>query len=180
MERLYHRVAGGFLCATENLKRLAFEFLPLPWLRNYRLYKDWFFGGKDRAERRSFRQQLSEHWPTIIVSLGLLLGVGIVDYFTGPVISLAAFYALPAMMLTLIVSRGWGSFVALLAAAAWSAFQLDSQHWDLVSEAVMVWNTFMRFVVLQVIVLLLDRIRLELVARNNAANTPPTEEVPRT
>ena len=166
-ERLYHRFIGSFLFGTENTKRLAFEILPMPWLRNYRLFKDWFFGGAAQAERRSLRQQLAEHWPTIIISLGLLLGVGVVDHFTGPEISLAVFYALPVMALTIIVGRGWGSFVALLAAAAWSALQMDRNSWDPSSSAVLVWNTFMRFAILQIIVFLLDRIRRELAARNS-------------
>jgi hypothetical protein len=165
-ERAYHRCIGGFFFAAENAKRLAFEFLPLPWLRNYRLFKDWIFGGAAQAEHRSLRQQLAEHWLTIGISLGLLAGVGIVDHFTGPEISLAAFYALPVMALTVIVGRGWGSFVALLAAGTWSALQTDHHNWDASSEAVLLWNTFMRFAVLQVIVFLLDRIRRELAARS--------------
>ena len=166
VERLYHRFIGGFFFAAENAKRLAFEFLPMPWLRNYRLFKDWFCGGEAQAERRSLRQQLAEHWLTILISLGLLAGVGLADHFTGPEISLAAFYALPVMALTVIVGRGWGSFVALGAAAVWSVLQMEHHLWDSSSGVVLVWNTFMRFAVLQVIVFLLDRIRRELAARS--------------
>lgn len=166
-ECMYHRFIGGFFFAAENAKRLAFEFLPLPWLRNYRLFKEWFIGGEAGVERRSLRQQLTEHWLTILISMGLLAGVGVVDHFTGPEISLAIFYALPAMALTIIVGRGWGSFMALASSAAWSALQMDHYDWYSSSGIVLVWNTFMRFAVLQVIVFLLDRIRRELAARSS-------------
>lgn len=169
VERWYHRLVGGFFFGAENTKRLAFEFLPMPWLRNYRLFKDGFFGDEARAEHRSFRQQLAEHWVTVIIGLLMLAAVAVVDHFTGPEVSLAAFYALPVMALTVIVGRGWGSFVALLAAAAGSVLQMDHGSRDSVFEAVLVWNTFMRFAVLQIIVLLLDRIRRELAVRSRKA-----------
>ena len=169
VERMYHHLIGSFFHAAENSKRLAFEFLPMPWLRNYRLFKDWFFGGEAPTDPRNLRQQLAEHWLTILISLGLLAGVGVADHFTGPEVSLAAFYALPVMALTIIVGRGWGSCLALLAAAGWSALQMGHINWDSSSEVLLVWNTIMRFAVLQVIVFLLDRIRHELAARSRKA-----------
>ena len=41
---------------------------------------------------------------------------------------------------------------------------------------VMIWNLFMRFILFQVFVLLLDRIRVELATRSSAANSPPPGE----
>ena len=167
VEQGYHHLIGSFFFAAENAKRLAFEFLPLPWLRSYRLFKSWLCGSAVPTDRCSFRQQLTEHWLTIIISFWLLAGVSWVDHLTGPDVSLALFYTLPVMALTMIVSRGWGSFAALVAAASWSMLQMNHAILDSASEVVLGWNMFMRFAMLQIIVFLLDRIRCELVARSS-------------
>ena len=169
-ERLFHRGIGSVFFVMENAKRLAFEFLPLPWLRSYRLFKDWLFETPSAAEKSSVGNQLAEHWPTIILAFLMLTGVTSVDFYSGPEVSLAAFYALPVMMLTVIVGRNWGSILALLASALWSTLQQNHkslEDWNSVSETLLVWNTIMRFIVLQVIVFLLDRVRRELIARNS-------------
>lgn len=166
VEQWQHRVIGRFFFAGENLKRLAFEFLPMPWLRNYRLFKDWILRGEAVVESRSLRQQLAEHWLTILISLVMLMGVSVADRFTGPEVSLAFFYAVPVMALAIIVGRGWGSFVALLAAWSWSSLQMEKAAWGHSFEFVLAWNVFMRFAMLQTIVFLLARIRRELTVRS--------------
>lgn len=42
-EYFCHNALGKVLTSYDSLVRAAFEFLPLPWLRNYRQFKKWIF-----------------------------------------------------------------------------------------------------------------------------------------
>jgi hypothetical protein len=169
LERRYHQAIGAALFAGKDAKRIAFEFLPLAWLRTYRLFKAWFRDGHRRQEP-GIRSQFLENWPTITAGFALLAGVGMADYFTGPQVSMAAFYALPVMLLALIVDRRWGFLASVLAAGMWSLGQLDDKIMDWNALTVLSWNCLMRFAVLEILVLLLDRIRRELAFRANGTS----------
>ena len=165
MERLHHHIVGGFFFATENLKRLVFEFLPLTWLRTYRLFKSWLFSRNEPANRASMKEQMRQHSITLFVSLLLWAAIAELDNVTGPEISVAPLYLIPCAMLALVVGRGWASVAALLNAIAITAIKFTdgrTHHLDFLMAGVMIWNLFMRFILFQVFVLLLDRIRVEL------------------
>ena len=170
VERLYHRIVGDFFFATENLKRLVFEFLPLTWLRTYRLFKFWAFSHDQQSNRTSIEGQIRQHGITICSSFLLWAAIVWLDYATGPDITVGPLYLIPCAMLALVVGRGWASVAALLNAIAITAVKFTdnrTHHFDLLMTCILVWNVLMRFAFFQVFVLLLDRIRLELVARNN-------------
>ena len=161
-ERFYCRMTGSFYCALDDVKRVLFEFLPLPWLRSYRQTKKWYArrDAELSANRPSLRAQFLANKITILLSCAILAGVAALDFASGPYLTLAPFYLIPPALLALIVGSRWGTFTAALAAVTWSVLQ-GSGHAEFIGYGVIFWNSVMRFLVFQVVVLLLDRVRVE-------------------
>ncbi|HUA37363.1 MAG TPA: sulfotransferase [Candidatus Sulfopaludibacter sp.] len=163
-ERLYYKVTGVFFQAIDNGKRALFEFLPLAWLRTYRQTKKWLLARRAElpADRRSLGEQFRSHWITILVSAVVMAIVACADILTGPDVTLLPFYLIPCAALTLVVNYRWGTFAVATVMVIWSAIQaqqnpnLNLGHWK-----TLVWDAGMRFVVFQIIVLLLNRVRIE-------------------
>jgi hypothetical protein len=163
-ERLYYRMAGAFFQAWDDGKRALFEFLPLAWLRTYRQTKNWFLARRADlpADRRSLGEQFRAHWITILASLAVMTIVALVDIITGPDVTLLPFYLIPCAVLTLVVNYRWGTFAAALFTVLWATIQahqnpnLNLDHWQ-----TLLWDAGMRFVLFQIIVLLLNRVRIE-------------------
>jgi len=158
-ERLYCKITGLFFRTIDDGTRMLFEFLPLAWLRSYRQIKKWFLVQRPVAQV-SLREQFSNHSITILTSYSILAAVAGLDYLSGPDLTLAPFYLIPPAFLSLTISRRWGTFAALIAATLWSSIQsverVGHVEWGLV-----LWNSFMRFLVFQIVILLLDRVREE-------------------
>jgi thiamine transporter ThiT len=69
---------------------------------------------------------------------------------------------IPSAILALIVSRRWGTTAAIVSALIWSLMKMLEQP-ELISHYYLqLWNCFMRFSLLQIMVVLLDRIRVEI------------------
>jgi len=157
---------------VDDGERVLFEFLPLTWLRTYRLTKKWFLARRAElpADQHSLGEQFRTHWITILVSATALACVGYLDMITGPFISLLPFYLAPCATLTLVVNHRWGTFAVAAATVIWSAVQihgspdLNLNHWR-----TLLWDASMRFVLLQIIVLLLNRVRVEAVLADESA-----------
>ena len=184
LERLHHRLVGGLFFATENIKRLVFEFLPLTWLRTYRLFKSWLFSHDRQSHRISIREQIRQHGITIVASFLLWAAIVGLDNLTGPEITISPLYLIPCATLALVVGRGWASTAAVLNAIAITFLRFNESraagHFSFSLDAVLAWNFCMRFVFFEIFVLLLDRIRVEFTARHNAAaNTPLSDESPK-
>jgi hypothetical protein len=165
-ERFYCRMTGSFFCAMDDGKRVLFEFLPLPWLRSYRQIKKWLLFQRP-VVRSSLREQFSTHSITILTSYAILAGVGVLDYLSGPDVTLAPFYLIAPAFLTLIVGRGWGIFAAVISVVLWSVMQ-SFQSTGSVGYGVVLWNSVMRFLVFQVIIVLLYRVRVETTSTGKA------------
>lgn len=162
-ERWLHRLLGAVLFAGENLKRLTFEFLPLPWLRTYRQFKDWLLADKEAENKISFFGQLREHGITIFASFAFLLASGVFDYVTGPDVSVGPIYLIPCAALALVVGRSWatiGAFCAVVSITVCRA--ADTHHLSSLMTGLVLWNLAMRFIFFEVFVLLLSRIRAEI------------------
>ena len=172
-ERVYHRIAGVFFFGADSLKRLVFEFFPLTWLQTYRLFKSWLYARNPAAKRLSIREQVRQHGITLFTSFLLWVMIMSVDRLAGPEISLAPLYLIPCGILALVVSRGWASLFAGLNAIAITFLRMNenrgADHLNFSMDAVLIWNIFMRFVLFEIFVLLLDRIRIEFTARNGVA-----------
>ena len=164
MERLYQKVTGRFFCALDDGKRALFEFLPLTWLHTYRQTKRWVLEQRDElpADRRSYGEQFRAHWVTILASATILAFVAYLDIITGPDITLLPFYLIPCAALALVINQRWGTFAVATAMVVWSIIQihqnpnLNLEHWQ-----TLLWDAGMRFVILEIIVLLLNRVRVQ-------------------
>jgi hypothetical protein len=183
VERLYHHITGSFFFATENIKRIGFEFLPLPWLRTYRLFKSWLFSCNEPSNRVSIKEQTHQHGITILASFLLWAVIVGLDNLTGPEITIGPLYLIPCATLALVVGCRWASVAAALNAIVITFLRFNESraagHFHFSMDAVLVWNVFMRFVFFEVFVLLLDRIRVELAMRNSAANSSLPGESPK-
>lgn len=168
VERLYHRILGRIFCGMDGAIRLGFEFLPLPWLRTYRQAKAWFIERKPASldQRLSLWDEFAAHKATVLVSLIILILVALADFYTSVAVSLMPFYIIPAAILTLVINRRWGTFAAALSALVWGFLQnVDNPLVNLKQPGVWLWDAFMRFLVVEIVVLLLDRIRIEIRTR---------------
>lgn len=164
LERLYHGWMGSFLCGMDVAIRAGFEFLPLTWLRTYRQAKTWFqAGGADApAPRHSLRDEFLANRATILLGLVILTAVAVTDHLTGFAISLLPFYMIPAALLTLVINRQWGTIAAVISAIVWAGLQIDDNPYvNLSHPGVLLWDGAMRFLVVEIVVLLLERIRVE-------------------
>lgn len=163
-ERRYHWIAGRLLCGIDAVVRVGFEFLPLPWLRTYRQTKAWFNEGQTSPdERHSLREEFVANKATILASLIALGLVAVADYYTSAAVSLMPFYIIPATIVTLIINRRWGTLAAVISALAWALLQnVDNPLVNLTRPGIWLWDAFMRFLAIEIVVLLLDRIRIEI------------------
>ncbi len=106
-------------------------------------------------------QAVAGNWVVIVMtSVFFSLVVGL-DLTTSPHVSFLPFYMLPCVLFTLTLNWRWGTIAATVAAIAGplaQRFEEDAgyQRWD-----VEFWNTIMRFIIFQMVVLILDRIRRE-------------------
>lgn len=167
LELATDRIAGRFWHAKDGLKRLLFEFLPLPWLRMYRQTKKWYLSRRAElpADARSFVNQLRTHWVTIAASYLAMGGLATIHFFCNPRFTFLPFYLLPCAALTLIINRRWGSFAALIASFIGPAL-LSRADTDFTGYTIFIWNWMMRFVLLEIIIRLLDRVRVEAALTN--------------
>ena len=107
-------------------------------------------------------EQFRAHWITILTSAAFLAMVAYVDIITGPEVTLLPFYLVPCAALALIINYRWGTFAAATVMVIWSAIQayqnpnLSLEHWG-----TLLWDAVMRFVLIEIMVLLLNRIRVE-------------------
>jgi PAS domain S-box-containing protein len=88
----------------------------------------------------------------------LVLVLGVLDYFSGPMISLSIFYLVPVVLITWNI--GLGNGIAAAAASAVVQFVADSM-WSVVylHPATPYWNAIARFGVFLILVLLVWRVR---------------------
>lgn len=161
-ERWHHRLLGAGLFAGENLKRLTFEFLPLPWLRTYRQFKDWLLADKAGEKNISMLGQWRHHGITILASFAFLAASVTLDYATGPEVSVGPIYLIPCAALALVVGRSWATIAAVLAVVSITICREGiTHHFSNLFTGLVVWNVFMRFIFFEIFVLLLSRIRAE-------------------
>ncbi|MGH7980420.1 MAG: sulfotransferase, partial [Limisphaerales bacterium] len=169
-ELWHHRLIGRIFCGMEGGIRVAFEFLPLSWLRTYRQAKAWFKANETASDKQlSLRGEFIAHKATILASLIVLGLVAAGDFYTGAAISLMPFYILPATILTLVINRRWGTFAAIVSALVWGFLQnADNPMVNLTRPEVWLWDASMRFLVVEIVVLLLNRIRVEIRAQKDS------------
>jgi len=170
-EFAWHHVVGWCLTQYDSLVRAGFEFMPLAWLRIYRLLKDWILNrpSADPDEKISVRKELSEHWLTLLTAAALVGAVAWVHLHANPHLFFILFYGLPCALVALVVNTRWATLFVLACSILSPAIQFDG---DPVyrSPLVFVWNSLSRFLLLETLVMLLGRIRLDFKREENAEN----------
>ncbi len=100
-------------------------------------------------------------WITIAVTCAMFAGIAALHTFFDPRMTYLPLYLVPCALLTLVVNRRWGTVAAIVSAAMGPWFQSRADP-DFSHYGVLLWNCGMRFLVLEIFVLLLDRVRVEL------------------
>jgi hypothetical protein len=162
VELIYHHAAGKCLTIYDSLVRAGFEFLPLPWLRVYRLLKDWVVNppSGELDEKTSLAKDCQRHWQTLLTAAVILGGVAFIHLHSNPHLMFILFYAVPCALVALVVNNRWASLFVLFSSIIPPIVQFDGDT-DYKSPQVFVWNFFSRFILLEILILTIGRIRLE-------------------
>jgi hypothetical protein len=162
LEFVYHNVAGRALTIYDSLVRAGFEFLPLTWLRAYRLLKNWVVNPPSGAldEKTSLFKELKNHWPTILTASLLTGAIAFIHFHANPHLMFILFYGIPCVLLALVVNSRWATLFVLAVSLISPTIQYDGDP-DYQSSFVFIWNFFTRFVLLEILILTLGRIRME-------------------
>lgn len=162
VEFLYHNVMGRLLTMYDSLVRAGFEFLPVAWLRVYRLLKNWVINPPSGSmdEKTSMVKDLKTHWLTILTAAGLMGLVIFIHMHTNPHLMFILFYGIPCALLSLVVNTRWATLFVLIGSFIAPLVQYEGDP-DYRSGLVFTWNFFTRFILLEILILTLGRIRLE-------------------
>jgi len=117
-----------------------------------------FFQQIMRPQRRP--ADFAGNWAIVLVSVVAFIGFAWGDVFTGPRVIFLPLYLLPAILITLFINLSWGAIMVLLAAVVSSGDEYISKYNSSVAEA-FGWNLVMRFLLMYLVILLLDRLRQE-------------------
>jgi hypothetical protein len=95
--RFYQKLAGLFWCAMDGGNCAIYEFLPLPRLRTYRQAKKWFWEVRVTlpADWLPLREQFATNKITLLTSGAILADIAVINFFTGPHVTLLPFYLIP-------------------------------------------------------------------------------------
>jgi hypothetical protein len=152
--------------------RAAFEFMPLAWLRIYRLLKEWMLNRPllNPDEKIPLLDDVREHRFTLVTAILLVAGVAWVHLHSDPHLFFILFYGIPCALVALVVNARWATLFVLACSLISPLVQYDGDS-DYRSAFVFIWNTVSRLILLEALVLMLGRIRMEL-ARLNAEPGP--------
>jgi len=162
VEFAWHHALGRALTVYDSLVRAFFEFMPLPWLRVYRLLKNWVVNPPSGTldEKTSLLKDFKNHWFTIGFATALLGAIIFCHLHANPHLMFLLFYAIPCALLALVVNTRWATMFVLACAIIAPIVQYDGDP-DYRSWEVFLWNLFSRFILLEIIVLTLGRIRMD-------------------
>jgi hypothetical protein len=162
VEYAYHNFVGRALMMYDSLVRALFEFLPLAWLRVYRLLKNWLINPPSGSadEKLSMWNDLKKHHLTILTAAAGTALVVFVHLHSNPHLMFLLFYALPCALVALVVNPRWATVFVLVTSIVAPLVQYDGDP-DYRSSLVLVWNTLSRFILLEIVVLVLGRIRMD-------------------
>lgn len=116
-------------------------------------------------------EAVSKGWLNVII-LGIVLSLGVVDYFTGVELSISFFYLIPVAMAAWVLGKYTGLTYSVLSATVWLiSNSLSGQIFS--NMFVGVWNTLIRFGFYGVVTILLAELRNALEEEQLLANTDP-------
>ena len=100
------------------------------------------------------------HWLTILVAAILLVLVSYIHLHANPHLQFNLLYAVPCVLLALVVNMRWASLFVLVSSIISPMIQYIGDS-DYRSAWVFVWNFFTRFILLEIVILTIGRIRKE-------------------
>ena len=164
LEFIYHNLAGRLLTYYDATVRAGFEFLPLNWLRIYRLLKNWLVSPPSGSvdEKTSLIRDFKRHWLTILTATAMFGAIVYIHLHANPHLMFLTFYALPCVLLALVVNTRWATLFVLAASVVPPMVQYEGDT-DYRSAFVFGWNLFSRFILLEIMALTVGRIRMEFV-----------------
>ena len=167
MEQLYHQIAGSLLWGWDNFKRALFEFLPLPWLRTYRQTANWLFAREPNAfvPRHSVVEEFRTHRVTVLACAAMMFAIGFLHTVSDPRMTYLPLYLLPCTLLTLVVGLRWGTFAAIVSAFLGPIMQSRADP-HFAYFGLTLWNSSMRLALFEAVVLLVNRVRIEVTSPN--------------
>jgi glycosyltransferase involved in cell wall biosynthesis len=162
VESAYHTVAGKLWTWYDALVRAGFEFLPLAWLRFYRVLKIWVVNPPSGApdEKTSLLKDLKIHWQTLLMATVLFAATAAFHRHANPHLMFLLFYSIPCAIVALLVNARWATLFVLASALAGPMVQFEGDT-DYQSTLIFIWNFIGRFILLEVFTLTLSRIRQE-------------------
>lgn len=127
--------------------------------------------------RPPFPAQLRKHWKAVLASLAWILGVANLHLLTNPHLMFQPFYLMPCIFMALKTDRRLATVVAQFGAIAGPLLFYYARP-DFVAFDVICWNTAMRMVMFQLVVILFDRIGRQSALRrpqNPASSQMPSQ-----
>ena len=158
----YHHVMGRALSVYDSFVRASFEFFPLAWLRIYRLFKTWIVNPPSGTvdEKTSVLKDWRDHWPTILLATLVLGLIAFLHLHSNPHLMFILLYAIPCALLAMVVNFRWATLFVLASSLLSPMIQYEGDA-DYHSFAVFIWNFFSRFILLEILILTIGRIRRE-------------------
>lgn len=141
--------------------RLLLECIPQEWCQAYRDVKTWYAGRREanRFNKMTLVDEYAVHRITVLASCSLVCAATGLRDFIGGAWGLGPLFVLACAAPTLIISRQWGTFVAVFCALAASLTRMPVQF-DAISEFIFLWNLLMRFLFFEFFVLVSDFVRV--------------------
>ena len=106
----------------------------------------------------------------VLVSLMLIIGLGLIDYFTGYEFSFSLFYLLPIALMVWFAGKWFGIYASIIGALTWFLADVFSGNQYTIS-AIFVWNTAIRFGFFLIVTLLLAELRSSLEREKKLSRT---------
>jgi hypothetical protein len=124
----------------------------------------------------SWRKEFQAHWPMVLVFVMLLAAIATAQFYITAKLFFLPFYIATCALLAWKAGRRWGLLAAAVAAFT-APLVIAVRDAGYREPEIMIWNAGMRFLILQVCVLFLDRIHKErqMVHHRPIADFPPVK-----
>jgi hypothetical protein len=147
----------GVTCWNMVMRALVFQVTVI--LLDH-VHRRSLYHSHDKRPEQNPIQGIANNWAVILITSIYFALVVLLDVLTNPHLTFLPLYLLPCVIFTLALNWRWGTIAAVAASIAGPLSQ-SFQDPNYQSWGVEFWNTCMRLVIFQTIVLLVDRYRRE-------------------